>query len=248
MLAKSIYKIENLVNGKVYIGQSIHPYRRLIEHMYMARHHLDELPIHLALAKYKEENFSFSIIEESIENYNEREIYWISYYNSIVPNGYNVLPGGQINPVMKGEEHPRNTLLNEQVNTIVEMLLFSNDSQRTIAEKIGTTERVVNSINKGETHRLAEYSYPLRQKYCHFSSKTLDEIYWLLLNTDASLESIAQYYNLTKGNISQINLGKIHKLNTNYPLRSEKGVPRDRQQILEFIFKKEEREENVNAN
>lgn len=53
MLKKSIYKIENLNNGKVYIGQSIHPHRRLIEHMYMARHHLDDLPIHLAIAYIK---------------------------------------------------------------------------------------------------------------------------------------------------------------------------------------------------
>ena len=118
MLTKSIYKIENLTNGKVYIGQSIHPRRRLIEHMYMARHHLDDLPVHLAIAKYKEGAFSFAILEENVENYNEREAYWINYYNSQVPNGYNILPGGQTNPVLKGEAHPRNTLSNKQVEDI----------------------------------------------------------------------------------------------------------------------------------
>lgn len=41
----------------------------------MANHHLDNLPIHLTIAKYKKESFSFSIIEENIENYNEREQY-----------------------------------------------------------------------------------------------------------------------------------------------------------------------------
>ena len=111
MLTKSIYKIENLINGKIYIGQSIHPYRRFVEHLYVAKHHLDELPIHFALSKYKKENFSFVIIEENVENYNEREAYWISYYNCLLPNGYNVLPGGQNNPILRGEEHPRNTLL-----------------------------------------------------------------------------------------------------------------------------------------
>ena len=69
MLVKSIYKIENLINGKIYIGQSIHPYRRLIEHMYMARHHLDELPIHMALSKYKEENFSLFKADSSNESF-----------------------------------------------------------------------------------------------------------------------------------------------------------------------------------
>lgn len=248
MLVKSIYKIENLTNGKIYIGQSIHPYRRLIEHMYMARHHLDELPIHLAISKYKEENFSFTVLEEDIENYNEREAYWINYYNSLVPNGYNILAGGQSNPILKGEQHPRNTLTNSQVEEIIEMLLFSNVSQRNIAEKVGTTERIVNSINKGESHNIDAYHYPLREKYCHFSTRTLEEIYWLLINSDASLDSIAKYYGLTKGNISQINLGKIHKANMNYPLRHEQGRPRDRKEILAFLFAKAEEEENINGN
>ena len=214
----------------------------------MARHHLDELPIHLAISKYKEENFSFTVIEENVENYNEREAYWISYYNSLVPNGYNILPGGQNNPILKGEKHPRNTLTDNQVDEIIEMLLFSNISQRDIAEKVGTTERIVNSINRGETHNIDIYHYPLREKYCHFSTKTLEEIYWLLAHSDASFDSIAKYYGLTKGNISQINLGKIHKTNLEYPLRHEPGCPRDKQEILTFLFTKIDKEENVNGN
>ena len=245
MLKKSIYKIENLNNGKVYIGQSIPPHRRLIEHTYIARHHLDDLPIHLAIAKYKEENFSFAIIEENIENYNEREAYWIAYYNSLVPNGYNVLPGGQNNPVLKGEEHPHNTVSDAQVDEIIEYLLFSNLSQRQIAETVGTTERIVNSINKGETHSLGGYNYPLRRKFCHYSQESLEQIYWLLEYSDASLESIAKFFGLTKGNISHINLGKILKTEREYPIRSNIGVPRDKQEILTFLFK---REENINAN
>lgn len=260
MLKKSIYKIENLNNGKVYIGQSIHPHRRLIEHMYMARHHLDDLPIHLAIAKYKEEAFSFTIIEEDVENYNEREAYWIKYYNSLVPNGYNILPGGQNNPILKGEKHPRNTLKDGQIKDIVEYLLFSNLSQRQIAEIIGTTERVVNSINKGETHSIEGYSYPLRRKFCHYSQETLEQICWLLEYSDASLESIAKFFGMTKGNISQINLGKILKMEREYPIRNRVGLSRDKQEILAFLFEREnvqcltehsknfEDQENVNAN
>ena len=37
-MEKAIYKITNLINGKVYIGQSIHPERRWIEHKQRARH------------------------------------------------------------------------------------------------------------------------------------------------------------------------------------------------------------------
>jgi predicted XRE-type DNA-binding protein len=205
----------------------------------MARHHLDNLPVHLAIAKYKEEAFSFAVLEENVENYNEREAYWINHYNSQVPNGYNILPGGLTNPVLKGEAHPRNTLSNEQVEDIFEYLLFSNLSQRKIAELVGTTERVVNSINKGETHSIEGHLYPLREKFCHFSRDTLEQIYWLLENSDASLESLAKFFGLTKGNISQINLGKIHKLDREYPIRAKHGIPRNEQEILAFLFERE---------
>ena len=214
----------------------------------MANHCLDDLPIHRAIAKYKKETFVFSIIERDIENYNEREQYWISYYKSTIPNGYNVLPGGQNNPTLKGEQHPRNTLTDSQVTEIIEFLLFSNLSQRKIAEVIGTTERIVNSINKGETHSVPGHDYPLRTKFCHFSKQTLEQIKWLLIHTDASLESIAKYFNLTKGNISQINLGKIHKDDRAYPLRDATGKQRSDIEILNFLAKQEENQlkEDVN--
>lgn len=109
------------------------------------------------------------------------------------------------------------------METIIEMLLLSNKTQRQIAQEVGVTERIINSINKGEAHRVDGYIYPLRNKFCHFSQKTLEEIKWLLANSDASLASIANYYGLTKGNISQINLGKIHKSDIKYPIRNVDG-------------------------
>lgn len=45
--------------------------------------------INSAIKKYGKENFSFEILEYA-ENYNEREKFWIKYYNSKVPNGYNI--------------------------------------------------------------------------------------------------------------------------------------------------------------
>lgn len=70
-MLKSIYKITNTINQKVYIGQSIHPIQRFSEHCY---NDTDSL-IHRAIKKYGKENFQFEIIEPDIENYNEREKY-----------------------------------------------------------------------------------------------------------------------------------------------------------------------------
>ena len=58
-----IYKIENLVNHKVYIGQSIHIEKRWQEH---CRPSADSA-IAKAIRKYGKENFSFQILEECSE-------------------------------------------------------------------------------------------------------------------------------------------------------------------------------------
>lgn len=82
-----IYKIENLINHKIYIGQSIHIKRRWMEHCIPSSNSVISKAIH----KYGKENFSFQILEEcSIEELNDKELYYIQQYNSLVPNGYNI--------------------------------------------------------------------------------------------------------------------------------------------------------------
>ena len=86
-----IYKIENLINHKIYIGQSIEIERRWQKHLNAT----DDFIIHKALKKYGKENFSFTILEEcDTSQLDEKETYWITYYNSLVPNGYNMISGG----------------------------------------------------------------------------------------------------------------------------------------------------------
>lgn len=86
-----IYKIENLINHKVYIGQSIEIEKRWQKHLNTK----DNFVIHKALQKYGKEHFSFQIIEEcDLLDLDNKEQYWINYYNSLIPNGYNMIQGG----------------------------------------------------------------------------------------------------------------------------------------------------------
>lgn len=88
-----IYKIQNLINGKIYIGQSVHIKTRFNQHKNEAKNG-NTRPLYNAIRKYGVENFSFEVIEEcSKEKLNEREIYWIKKYDSF-HNGYNLTPGG----------------------------------------------------------------------------------------------------------------------------------------------------------
>ena len=51
-----------------------------------------------ALRKFGFENFEFKIIEEcNPDELNNKEIYWVNFYNSY-HNGYNMTPGGDFNP------------------------------------------------------------------------------------------------------------------------------------------------------
>ena len=89
-----IYKITNEINGKIYIGQTIKtPQKRFDEHVKSAKRGC-EYKFHRAIRKYGAENFTLSVIEEcERDNLNEKEIYWIDYYNSYY-SGYNSTKGG----------------------------------------------------------------------------------------------------------------------------------------------------------
>lgn len=91
-----IYKFTNKINGKIYIGQSIDINARKRSHINDAycQGKDSNCPFHQAIIKYGENGFNFEIIEECPkELLNEREKYWIQYYNSY-HNGYNASPGG----------------------------------------------------------------------------------------------------------------------------------------------------------
>lgn len=87
-----IYKIQNKTNGKIYIGQTVRTLEeRMAEHL---RH--KKTAIDSALAHGNKNNFKVDIIDNanSIEELNQKEIFWIKYYDSIAPKGYNLCDGG----------------------------------------------------------------------------------------------------------------------------------------------------------
>lgn len=93
-----IYKITNKINNKVYIGQVYNKsiYDRFDRHVKEAnpnsRSYIDR-----AINKYGVENFVVEQIDEasSLEELNQKEIYWIKFYNSTDhTKGYNLTQGG----------------------------------------------------------------------------------------------------------------------------------------------------------
>ncbi len=219
---KAIYKITNIVNGKIYIGQSIRPERRWVEHKNKAKYLDDQYPIHLAINKYGEENFTFEILEWT-SDYDNREIELIKEYNSLCPNGYNVAEGGNTN-AMYGEDHPRNKVKDIDLPLIIKDLKENKLTDREIAKKYNLTDKIISDINHGLTHIIKGEKYPIRVK--HGSQKlTIEqviEIKKLLEENILSYDKIAEKYNVSKGTIYHINKGLTFKEDRVYPIRESK--------------------------
>jgi group I intron endonuclease len=101
-----IYKSTNKINGKVYIGQTTQTLEKRIKGHIKESRIDNNRPFMLSINKYGSDNFTFEIIDTSnnIDELNEKEIYWIDFYNSISPNGYNITGGGQGKKMIKTKE------------------------------------------------------------------------------------------------------------------------------------------------
>ena len=88
-----IYIVINDINHKVYIGQtSTSLKQRWCEHTHTDIN--NGTHFHNALLKYGVDKFHLYLLEEcTIDKLNEREIYYISIFNSY-KDGYNMTPGG----------------------------------------------------------------------------------------------------------------------------------------------------------
>ena len=87
-----IYKITNIKNNKCYIGQSTDIINRFYQHKQTKK---TNKHLFNSISKYGLNAFTFEIIElcETCD-LNEREKYWIQFYHSTSPLGYNLTDGG----------------------------------------------------------------------------------------------------------------------------------------------------------
>lgn len=157
-----IYKIENLVNHKCYIGQAVDINRRWRRHRetytdITSREY--EYPIYRAMRKYGIDNFSFEIIEEcSREELNEKERFYVEKYNAFF-DGYNQTLGG---------DGAVNTdfATKEVIIGIISDLENTDMLQREIAEKWNVDISSVNAINTGRTWH-HNRTYPIQDSLLH---------------------------------------------------------------------------------
>jgi group I intron endonuclease len=223
-----IYKVINLINNKIYIGQTIQTLReRKRRHISCAFVSNSNVYFHKALRKYGKENFKWEIIDiaETHEELNEKEKYWIALYNSFGENGYNCTIGGDAttgykhteeskekmsktlkeNGALKGSNNPNSKLTEVKVLEIKE-LIKNGASLSEIARRFNTTYSIISKIKRGITWKNVgeDVSYI---KY-HLTEDEVREIKILLNEKDLNQKEIAKKFNVSTDVISSINVGR----------------------------------------
>lgn len=157
-----IYKISNDINNKLYIGYTRYTPEKRFEEHWRCRYGDNSL-IHKAMIKYGKEHFWCEGIEEvSEEEGFDKETYYIDYYKSKVPNGYNLTEGGENPPVHYGENNCKSKISKIQFDNLIKDLQNYELEFSQIAKKYGISQSQVERINKGECRYQENLIYPIR--------------------------------------------------------------------------------------
>lgn len=166
-----------MVNGKQYVGQTTRTLeQRWREHCYQRYCIIDKV-----VKRYGKDNFTIELIDtaQTLDELNEKEVYWINYYNSKLPNGYNVTDGGsgitvaktddwklKIGLANKGNKRPDLANYNKTKKSKAVVQLTLKDEVIKIWESSREIERagighhsLINKICKGDPRRHTAYGY-----------------------------------------------------------------------------------------
>lgn len=231
-----IYQIRNIVNEKVYVGQTKQPfYKRFLHHVWKLRNgNHNNQHLQKAFDLYSEEAFVFEVLEV-VENpllLDEKEKAYIDKaraYNAC----YNISEGGQGAHGVPMPEHVKQMLasLNKKLNTGKHA--SSETKRKMSASKLGK-KRTKTCIRKMQETRIQNILQGQNRK-CKLTAEQVKQIKQMLIE-GFSYEEIAKKFSVSKSNVNAIRSNRSWRFveveGWNEYLRTNKRTIRKRKPTL----------------
>jgi group I intron endonuclease len=234
-----VYKITNLVNGKVYIGKSGHLEKRWRNHLSIAARGKQDPSfsiIHAAIRKYGKDNFRFEIIEShySEQESFDREKYWITECQSNIYKhgskyGYNLTDGGEgptgcvpseetrkkISEACSGEKNgfygKEHTVETKQILSKTKKEYFSEHPANFLGQKHSDESKKLLSESRSNNFNLySELNKGSKNPKAKLTESDVVKIYSMIVDGYSDQE-IEKYFDVGEGAIIPIRLGKTWK-------------------------------------
>lgn len=214
-----VYSITNLINGKIYIGQSVCISKRWQEHLYSMNNVIT--PLYIDMKEYGVENFKFEVIEnlppiDSILLNAEKK--WIQKFKA---NNYNFGYNFILDNIAQSHKDYIASLNLSIVYGIIHDLQNTDLTFEDIAIKYKVYPSIISAINFNKYKIFNEYQYPLRAGYTEQRKNNIEAFKQDLKNNDTeTITVIAKRYNLRLSTALEINNGHIHVTDDyDYPIR-----------------------------
>lgn len=220
-MKKDIYIIKNTVNNLCYIGQSTDYLTRFRKHKEEAvrNQYKYKSVLYDAMNEFGIDKFYVEVVEENVEDGDDREKYWIKKYNTLYPNGYNLVTGGTRYPNLHGILHHKATIkTDDELNDIFNELSSGAYTISDIAKKHKVKFSVIEDINLGYTYHNDEINYPIMR--LQISKGKLDRLTYDLKYSNKSYQELSLEYGISSEQVQSINSGRSWKRDyLQYPLR-----------------------------